>query len=147
MSEHGVLVLKTPNASSTAGRLTGGWWEWALAPEHVHLYSPTSLEMLLGQTGFALRDTVTRRGDATPVPYQLVQAAIKRLIGVGRRGPTAIADNGVAAPPALRSLGWYRIVDRAARAVMTPANLAFAAAARLGVVTESELFITADAQI
>jgi SAM-dependent methyltransferase len=145
MSDHGVLVLKTPNASSTAGRLTGGWWEWALAPEHVHLYSPMSLERLLRQTGFAPRDTVTRRGDATPVPYQLALAAIKRLTGAGRRGQSAVADSGATAPPAWRSYGWYRIVDGAARAVMVPANLAFAAAARLGVVTESELFVTADA--
>jgi 2-polyprenyl-3-methyl-5-hydroxy-6-metoxy-1,4-benzoquinol methylase len=145
MSDRGVLVLKTPNATSTASRRTGGWWEWALAPEHVHLYSPTSLEMLLRQTGFALRDAVTRRGDATPAPYQLAQAAVKRLIGVDRRGSAAIADSGVA-PPALRSFGWYRIVDGAARAVMTPANLAFAAAARFGVVSESELLVTADAR-
>ena len=145
LSDDGVLVLKTPNAASTACRLTNGWWEWALAPEHVHLYSPTSLEHLFRQTGFASRDVVTRRGDGSPVPYGLVYTSIKSLIGVGRRGPTAVADSGAAAPASVRSRGWYVLVDGALRVIMTPANLLFAAAARLGVVTESELFVTADA--
>jgi hypothetical protein len=75
-----------------------------------------------------------------------VHAAVKRLIGMRRGGPSAIADNGADAGPALRSLGWYQVIDGAVRVVMTPANLAFAAATRLGVGTEAELFVTADAR-
>lgn len=146
LGDKGVLVLKTPNAASTACQLTSGWWEWALAPEHVHLYSPRSLAKLFARTGFATRDTVTRQGDASPTPYQVAQATVKRLIGVNRQGPTAAADNGVAATPALRTRGWYQVVDGIVRVVMIPANLVFTAAARLGVATEAELFVTADAK-
>lgn len=146
LSDGGVLVLKTPNASSTVCRMTGGWWEWALAPEHVHLYSPKSLEALFRRSGFGLRETIMRRGDAAPTPYQMVQVVVKRLIGMNRRGPAARADSGAETGPPLRSLGWYRIIDGAVRVAMTPANLAFAAATRLGVGAEAELFVTADAR-
>jgi SAM-dependent methyltransferase len=145
MRDGGAFVIRTPNAASTASRLASGWWEWALAPEHVHLFSPKSLDALLRQTGFDLRVVVTRRGDAEPTPYGLLNASVRRLIGAKRRGPTAMADAGAPTPPALRTKRWYVAIDHAIRAVMTPANLGFAAAARLGIVTESELFIAANA--
>jgi SAM-dependent methyltransferase len=145
MSDDGAFVIRTPNASSTVCRWSDGWWEWALAPEHVHLFSQASLERLLRQSGFTVRVAVTRRGDAHPTPYELIRANVKRLIRAGRRGPTAAADAGAPAPPPLRTHPWYVVADAAFRALLSPANLGFAAAAKLGVVSESELVVAADA--
>lgn len=78
LSPHGVVVIRTPNIASLIARLTGGWWDWCAAPEHVHLFSPRSLRRLLAQVGLTESTEVTRRGPALPFLVEFSRATLKR---------------------------------------------------------------------
>lgn len=120
----GLLVLKTPNAASLPARLLGGWWEWAAVPEHVHLFTPDSLTLLLRQTGWEPIDSRTRRGDAHGTAFELARGTARRLL---RRPPRGEEVSGDASerriprtPPSTR--GWYRSAERALDALAAPVD-------------------------
>jgi 2-polyprenyl-3-methyl-5-hydroxy-6-metoxy-1,4-benzoquinol methylase len=120
----GLLVLKTPNAASVPARLLGGWWEWTAAPEHVHVFTPESLTLLLRQTGWAPLDTRTRRGDAHGTVFELARGAARRLSGRPPRGEEVLGEGNrqaaVRTPPSAR--GWYRSVERAVNVLGAPVD-------------------------
>ncbi len=76
-----VLLLRTPNARSLAARICSGWWQWAVAPEHVHLFSGESLARLLTSEGFTVSRRDFRRGDANSTLFELIHSAGKRVLG------------------------------------------------------------------
>lgn len=138
------LVLKTPNNRSLAARLGGGWWQWAMGPEHVHLFSPASLRLLLERHGFTVRVETSRRGQADPTTFELVRSLARRLIAPNRRRHEA-GD-----PYTLRSDPWrarasYKVVERIARMATAPVDLAWYLASRAGALVEPELLVVATA--
>lgn len=150
----GLLVIRTPNASSAMARLVKGWWEWCAAPEHVHLFSPESIALVLGQSGFDLTRLLTRRGDAAGTLSELFRAAVRRLLpAVARRGRavelpatwTSEPDGVGSGPPAVgrarrpRLLALRRTLD----AVGHPLDLALVTAGRLGGPGGAELMLAA----
>ena len=68
----GTLLLKTPNGGSWLAEHVQGWWEWFAPPEHVHVFSPVSLDLVLKRAGFVPDYTTTRLGDAHPVTFELL---------------------------------------------------------------------------
>ncbi len=139
--EGGALVLKTPNNRAVVARLTAGWWQWAADPEHVHLFSPTSLEITLARAGFTVRSQRTRRGDAVPSAFELTRALAKRMLVPGRRHAPDSPTTLPARP--FRTQWWYIAGERMLRVVTAPANLLFAGAAKLGMLAEPELLVVA----
>jgi 2-polyprenyl-3-methyl-5-hydroxy-6-metoxy-1,4-benzoquinol methylase len=74
----GLVVLRLPNGSSVGARATEGWWEWALIPEHVHLFSARSISLLLAKAGFEIESMISRRGDANTLLFNLANAIGKK---------------------------------------------------------------------
>ena len=52
LREGGLLFLTTPNGSGISGRLLATEWSVAMPPEHLHLFSPRSLQQALEASGF-----------------------------------------------------------------------------------------------
>ncbi len=83
-----VLLLRTPNSRSLAARICSGWWQWAVAPEHVHLFSGESLARLLTSEGFTVSRRDFRRGDANSTLFELIHSAGKVALGNTDEGRT-----------------------------------------------------------
>ena len=52
LKKNGLLMIQTPNSSSTLARLMGKYWLPYTPVEHIHLFSTKSLEIILKRTGF-----------------------------------------------------------------------------------------------
>lgn len=144
LTPEGLLVLRTPNASSFIARSVSGWWEWCVAPEHVHLFSVSSLRRTLEAAGFQTLRAITRQGGAASTLAELSRAAVRfALPRVARSGRNArpsvdVTDGiGVARPP--RLIGLRRALDL----LGYPLELAVAGAARLGAPIGPELMLVA----
>ncbi|MGI8548244.1 MAG: class I SAM-dependent methyltransferase [Gemmatimonadaceae bacterium] len=139
----GILVLRTPNASSAIARLTKGWWEWCVVPEHVHLFSLRSLTLVLEQSGFTPGRTITRRGGAAGTLSELLRAAVRWSIpGAARRGVDPFPDSGAAeigAGRPLRLASLRRVLD----ALGSPLDAAVAGAGRMGFPGGPEIMLVA----
>lgn len=59
LDKNGVLIIQTPNVESLMSKITGNDWFWLLTPEHLFLYSPRSLEILLEKNGFRILEMST----------------------------------------------------------------------------------------
>jgi hypothetical protein len=109
----GLLVLKTPNADSVVSRILRGWWEWSAVPEHVHLFTPSSLRAVLGSAGFVPDVMVTRRGDAHGTLHELIRGSARRLARIRPLGErlfdTTPADATI---PAIGGRGRYAMIGR-----------------------------------
>lgn len=59
----GLLVMNTPNAGSMYARLLGKRWVLIIPPEHLRLFTPHNLRILLERNGFSLilKDTISKR--------------------------------------------------------------------------------------
>ena len=98
----GTLLLKTPNGGSWLAEHVQGWWEWFAPPEHVHVFSPVSLDLVLKRAGFVPDYTTTRLGDAHPVTFELLRVGARRALG---RGGEARPPASGGLPPSQRA--WY----------------------------------------
>lgn len=78
-------LLRTPNSRSLAARICSGWWQWTVAPEHVHLFSPASLMRLPTSEGFKVSRRDFRRGDANSTLFELIHSAGKVVLVIARR--------------------------------------------------------------
>jgi 2-polyprenyl-3-methyl-5-hydroxy-6-metoxy-1,4-benzoquinol methylase len=108
----GILVVRTPNASSWIAKMCGATWEWVTPPAHIHLFSPVSLRILMERAGFHVESVSTRRGDAHNTAFELARGMSKRLLG--RRVVASAAGN----PPSRR--GWYRRIETLSDAIYRP---------------------------
>lgn len=125
----GTLLLRTPNAASVPARISGGWWQWFAAPEHVHVFSPESCRLMLGETGYKVDRLCTRRGDAYPLAFELLRASVKRLVARRRDEQAPVARNtGLA----IHQRWWYQALRRIFDAVSWPLEQLLEVAYRLG---------------
>ena len=140
----GILVLRLPNASSLAARLTGGWWEWFIAPEHINVFSSKSISLLLNEKGFTVISQKSRRGDGNRLLFEAVKT-------VGRIGYRSIrgGTSRVASPSQQAKLSTpsntasYRAIRAALNTIGAPVDWAVALADRVGLRTMPELMIIA----
>jgi SAM-dependent methyltransferase len=76
----GVLVLKTPNASSFAARLSGSFWQWISPPAHLFLYCPRTLDLLLKRTGYQPSTFRSAQGDANNNLFAVLSSVANRTL-------------------------------------------------------------------
>jgi SAM-dependent methyltransferase len=140
----GILVLRLPNASSVAARLTGGWWEWFIAPEHINVFSPKSIALLLQQKGFSVISEESRRGDGNRFLFEAVKT-------VGRMGYRSLRGGRAAArsnaqerhSPVPSATAAYGAIRSALNIAGAPIDWAIALADRVGLRSMPELMIIA----
>lgn len=82
----GVLLLTTPNGASLSARWLGVNWSVVGPPEHLHLFSPTSLRHALQRTGFVSRRIRTEGVN----PFELLDS-----LHIGRWPNSDIARSGM----------------------------------------------------
>lgn len=56
LREGGLLIINTPNSSSWFARLMGSRWHTFVPPEHLFVYSPKNLTILLKRIGFEIAE-------------------------------------------------------------------------------------------
>src|SRR5687768_6547754 len=131
----GVLVIKTPNPRSFAARALAGWWEWYAAPQHVHLFSASSLRALLEAGGFATEVMESRRGDANRTLFELVRGSARRLLGRQGHGSSAVAP--------MSNRRWYRAIRAVIDGVGAPLDWMLAGVESPRRLVGSELLVIA----
>jgi 2-polyprenyl-3-methyl-5-hydroxy-6-metoxy-1,4-benzoquinol methylase len=139
----GVLVLRLPNASSVAARLTKGWWEWFIAPEHVNVFSPKSISMLLKQKGFTVMSQESRRGDGNRLLFEAVKTVGRIGYRPFRRPSSARSRSTQPPAPTPSSTAPYRAVRDALNTIGAPVDWAISLADRIGLRSMPELMIVA----
>ncbi len=72
----GVFYTAQPNHASLKARLFGGCWSYGVTPEHLNLFSPRSLKMLLARRGFRVIGYQTFAGRRDP---RLIYDSMRRL--------------------------------------------------------------------
>lgn len=93
LRDKGVVVLKTPNVASWIARRAGAHWQWLSPPAHIHLFSPSSLGVVLKRTGFKVEEMWSQRGDAHSNLFELV-CAFGRGLRTGRNVRQSANGNG-----------------------------------------------------
>jgi len=58
----GLLMLQTPNTRSLRGRLQGNRWDMLAPDQHLNLFSPDALRVLLTTVGFDILEMTTASG-------------------------------------------------------------------------------------
>ena len=109
----GILVIRTPNASSWIAKRCGTTWEWLTPPAHIYLFSPVSLRILLEGAGFRVESISTQRGDAHNTAFELARGVSKRILG--HRGLASVAERPL---PSRRS--WYRGIEAFSDVIYRP---------------------------
>jgi SAM-dependent methyltransferase len=109
----GAILIKTPNARSLLARVVGGWWEWYAVPEHLHLFSPSSLRALLESSGLAIEVMLTRRGDAHGTLFELARGLGRRLLRRPAHGETLTGDANAGDAKPLGARRWYQAAHAA----------------------------------
>ena len=109
----GVLVIRTPNASSWIAKRCGATWEWLTPPAHIHIFSPASLRILMERAGFRIVSVTTRRGDALNTAFELARGMSKRILGHRAAAP------GTGNMPVSRR-SWYRRIEALSDAIYRP---------------------------
>lgn len=140
----GILVLRLPNASSLAARLTGGWWEWFIAPEHINVFSSKSISLLLNEKGFTVISQKSRRGDGNRLLFEAVKTVGRigyRLLRGGTTKAPSRSQQGKVSPPS--STGPYRAIRTALNTVGAPLDWTIALADRVGIRSMPELTVIA----
>ena len=140
----GILVLRLPNASSVAARLTRGWWEWFIAPEHVNVFSPKSISLLLKEKGFTVMSQKSRRGDGNRLLFEAVKTVGRigyRSLREARNSTPSRSQQPHASTPS--STATYRAIRATLNTVGAPVDWAIALADQVGLRFMPELMIIA----
>ena len=108
----GFVVIKTPNGGSLLNRILKGWWEWSAVPEHVHVFTVTSLRTVLARAGFTAELSLTRRGDAHSTIHEFLRGAARQLSSARPRGEQlfAAAERHAMIPPPVSERIAYKAV-------------------------------------
>ena len=75
----GILALRLPNLGSLVAKLAGSGWQWLSPPEHVCMYSASSLRHLVAGSGFEVIEMRTARGNARNPWFEILRAGAKRV--------------------------------------------------------------------
>lgn len=79
----GLLLLQTPNTRSLRARLQGKKWEMLDADQHLNLFSPDALRVLLTTVGFDILEMTTASGSGGETGFARVVAGVKEsLLGL-----------------------------------------------------------------
>lgn len=73
----GGLLLRVPNARSQGAGLLGSFWPWYCPPFHLFYFSRRSIEYLAKSNGLSIEWLETARGDAQPLPIEILNAAYR----------------------------------------------------------------------
>lgn len=138
--DQGTVLIKTPNAASVIAHLTGGWWQWAAAPEHVQVYSPTSIRTLLANAGLPVFYCETRIGDADHAAFELLRAGAKRFVGDGN---PAGGDRSTASRSPLHTRRWFAATRALVNVLGAPLDGVIAGGIAAGCPWGAELVILA----
>lgn len=140
----GILLLRLPNASSVAARLTRGWWEWFTAPEHINIFSPKSISLLLREKGFTVVSQRSRRGDGNRLLFEAAKT-VGRIGYRSLRGGTRDAPSRSQQPRASTpsTTAPYRAIRAGLNIVGAPLDWVIALADRVGLRSMPELLIVA----
>ena len=76
----GLLLLQTPNTASLRFRTQGGAWEMMDPDQHINLFSPRGLEMLLENSCFEVVTLSTVSGSGMEVGAARAAAAVKQWV-------------------------------------------------------------------
>jgi len=142
----GLLLLKTPNAACLASRILRGWWEWSAVPEHVHLFTASSLRTVLVRAGFTPETVITRRGDARGTLHELLRGAARRLAGTRPRGERLFeaVDENTALPPPISGSATYSMLARILDGTSMPVDWLLDATSRaMNAPLQPELLVVA----
>jgi SAM-dependent methyltransferase len=110
----GTLAISTPNIDSLVARATGESWGWLSPPDHLFLYSPTTLPRLLQLSGFELLHIETRRGQSRNTILLMLQALayrmglFQRMKQSVRKATQDFQDSG----SLTRKLNFFRVVEQ-----------------------------------
>jgi SAM-dependent methyltransferase len=55
----GLLVVQSPNLGSLMAELTGSQWSWLTPPDHLYHFTPETLQLLLHESGFTVKECRT----------------------------------------------------------------------------------------
>lgn len=80
LAERGKVLIRVPNSSCAAARLSGPLWTWYCPPVHLYYFEPNSLKALMLAAGFISEYSTTRHGDARSFPIELISSVL-RLAG------------------------------------------------------------------
>jgi 2-polyprenyl-3-methyl-5-hydroxy-6-metoxy-1,4-benzoquinol methylase len=109
----GLLVLKTPNASSLIARVSGSYWQWVYPPAHLFLYCPQTLASLLQKTGYKPAIFRSAQGDANNNLFAALSSIAKRAV---------LTDNPQSLPSLRRSLP-VRILEEICELAYLPCRM------------------------
>ena len=76
----GLLVLKTPNASSLIAKVAGSFWQWVSPPAHLFLYCPKTIGSLLQKCGYEPAVFRSAQGDANNNFFAALSSVAKRVV-------------------------------------------------------------------
>lgn len=114
LAADGVLAIATPNVKSLVAKATGWSWGWLSPPDHVVLYSPSTLPALLTQLGFEVLHVETRRGESRNFVILMLQALAYRLglFGTLKRSVQKAAYEYQTGRTVARRVGMLLMVER-----------------------------------
>jgi SAM-dependent methyltransferase len=134
----GLLYLSTPNAGSVSARVLGLDWTVVSPPEHLHLFTPSSIRRALFTGGFG--DVVIRTEGLNP--FELILAAKRHRLRAPSLGARKESAGGPdAAPGGPLNSGFSRVDSAYAlnRALMSSAPGRLAKRAANGVLNALRL--------
>jgi len=76
----GLLLIQTPNTKSLRSRLQGDSWDMRDPDQHLNLFSPAGLRILLAKRGFEVAHLGTVSGSGMEQGMGLIVASIKQWI-------------------------------------------------------------------
>ena len=122
----GILALRVPNLDSTVARLAGSCWQWLSPPEHVCMYTRSTLSRLLTKYKFEIVEWRTVRGNARNTWFEILRARTKLAINKGSiLHGTAKTEFSFDAPPMFQDRLWYRAAERVISIGAVPLDLLF----------------------
>lgn len=81
-SPQGGILIRVPNAASTAAKVLGGAWSWFYPPVHLSYFNARSFSTLARQMGQSVPLLFSRRGDAQSLPVELLMGGTRSLVRV-----------------------------------------------------------------
>ena len=137
----GILGLRVPNLESTVAQLAGKTWQWLSPPEHVCMYSKSTLVPLLEEFGLETVVCTSFKGNARNLWFEVFRARTKSMLNAalnwGQGGPVA---GSFLPPPRYENRAWYRATERLFEVALWPVE-AIAKSQRERAGKEAELVV------
>jgi SAM-dependent methyltransferase len=110
----GILAVRVPNLESSVAKMSGPSWQWLTPPEHVCMYTKSTLSSLLKRCGFEVLEVRTSKGNARNLWFEILRARAKSFLGrAGRLNNGAEQVPDFSPPTVYEGRLWYRGLERA----------------------------------